>query len=63
MSFPAVFSQVIQLIPRTQFQEWVAKHDADKRTRKLDSWTWFGSLLFGQLTKRAVKLGLFTAEI
>ena len=50
MSVPTVFSQVIQLIPRTEFQSWVAKHDADKRTRKLDSWTWFGSLLFGQLT-------------
>lgn len=50
MAFPTVFSQVIQLIPRTEFQSWVAKHDADKRTRKLDSWTWFGALLFGQLT-------------
>jgi Transposase DDE domain/Domain of unknown function (DUF4372) len=50
MSVPTVFSQVIQLIPRTEFQSWVEKHDADKRTRKLDSWTWFGSLLFGQLT-------------
>ena len=50
MSVPTVFSQVIQLIPRAHFQSWVTKHDADKRTRKLDSWTWFGSLLFGQLT-------------
>ena len=50
MAFPTVFSQVIQLIPRAEFQSWVAKHDADKRTRKLDSWTWFGALLFGQLT-------------
>ena len=50
MSVPTVFSQVIQLIPRTEFQSWVQKHDADKYTRKLDSWTWFGSLLFGQLT-------------
>jgi hypothetical protein len=50
MSIPTVFSQVIQLIPRTEFQGWVEKHSADKRTRTLDSWTWFGSLLFGQLT-------------
>jgi len=47
---PTVFSQVIQLIPRTEFQCWVDKHGADKFTRKLDSWTWFGALLFGQLT-------------
>lgn len=50
MAFPTVFSQVIQLIPRTEFQSWVTRHDADKGTRKLDSWTWFGALLFGQLT-------------
>lgn len=50
MSIPTVFSQVIQLIPRSEFQGWVSKHDADKRTRTLDTWTWFGSLLFGQLT-------------
>lgn len=50
MASPTVFSQVIQLIPRTEFQCWVDKHGADKFTRKLDSWTWFGALLFGQLT-------------
>lgn len=50
MAFPTVFSQVIQLIPRSEFQGWVDKHRADKGTRKLDSWTWFGALLFGQLT-------------
>jgi len=50
MAFPTVFSQVIPLVPRTEFQSWVTKHGADKRTRKLDSWTWFGALLFGQLT-------------
>lgn len=50
MAFSTVFSQVIQLIPRTEFQGWVTKHDSDKGTRTLDSWTWFGALLFGQLT-------------
>lgn len=50
MSVPIVFSQVIQHIPRLEFQSWVYKHCADKGTRKLDSWTWFGALLFGQLT-------------
>ena len=45
-----VFEQIIKLIPRTLFQEMVTRHDADKGLRTLDSWTWFGSLLFGQLT-------------
>lgn len=50
MASPTVFSQLIKLIPRTQFQEFVAKHDGDARVRSLDCWTWFGALLFGQMT-------------
>jgi hypothetical protein len=50
MASPTVFSQVIQLIPRTEFESFVAKHDADKGVRILDSWTWFGAMLCGQLT-------------
>jgi Transposase DDE domain/Domain of unknown function (DUF4372) len=50
MALPTVFSQIIQIIPRIEFQSWVAKHAADKGTRTLDTWTWFGALLFGQLT-------------
>ena len=50
MAQPTVFEQVIKLIPRTEFQSIVYKNDGDKGTRSLDCWTWFGSLLFGQLT-------------
>lgn len=50
MAQPTVFSQLIKLIPRSQFQEFVAKYDGDVRVRSLDCWTWFGSLLFGQMT-------------
>ena len=50
MASPTVFSQLIKLIPRTQFQELVTRHDGDKRVRSLDCWTWFGALLFGQMT-------------
>lgn len=50
MAQSTVFEQIIKLIPRTQFQSLVARHDADKFTRTMDSWTWFGALLFGQLT-------------
>jgi len=50
MASATVFSQVIQLIPRSEFQGWVTEHDADRGVRRLDSWTWFGAMLFGQLT-------------
>lgn len=50
MAFPTVFSQVIQLIPRTEFEAIVARHNGDARTRSLDCWSWFGALLFGQLS-------------
>ena len=50
MAQSTVFEQIIKLIPRTQFQSIVHRHDADKFTRRMDSWTWFGALLFGQMT-------------
>jgi len=50
MAFSTVFEQVVKQIPRTEFQSWVHNHNADKGTRKLDTWSWFGALLFGQLT-------------
>jgi putative transposase len=46
----SVFSQIIKLIPRSQFEEAVAKYNGDKRTRSLNCWTWFGSLIFSQLS-------------
>ncbi|MBL7556170.1 MAG: DUF4372 domain-containing protein [Bdellovibrionaceae bacterium] len=39
MAQSTVFEQIIKLIPRTQFQSIVARHDADKFTRTMDSWT------------------------
>ncbi len=50
MARSTVFSQVIKLIPRTEFESMVARHGGDRRVRSLDCWTWFGSLLFGQMT-------------
>jgi hypothetical protein len=40
----------MKLIPRSEFESIVAKHGADKGVRSLNHWTWFGALLFGQLT-------------
>ena len=50
MAQPTVFSQLIKLIPRTEFEAIVARHGGDARVRSLNCWTWFGSLLFGQMT-------------
>jgi hypothetical protein len=50
MAQNTVFHQVIKLIPRIEFESCVAKNDGDKGIRSLNCWTWFGTLLFGQLT-------------
>lgn len=50
MAQNTVFHQIIKLIPRTHFQTLVHQYEGDKKVRTLDCWTWFGALLFGQLT-------------
>jgi hypothetical protein len=45
-----VFEQVIKLISRRDFEASVLKHNGDQGVRELNCWSWFGSLLFGQLT-------------
>lgn len=45
-----VLSQALQYLPKFQFQKFVRAHRGDHRVRRLDCWTWFGALLFGQLT-------------
>jgi hypothetical protein len=50
MGQPTVFSQIIKLVPRSEFQASVYRHRGDHGVRNLDCWTWFGALLFGQLT-------------
>jgi len=50
MSQPNVFEQIIKLVPKHSFRAAVAKFDGDSFKRRLDCWTWFGALLFGQLS-------------
>lgn len=50
MAQPTVFSQIIKLIPRTEFEASVHRYNGDHGIRQMDCWTWFGALLFGQLT-------------
>lgn len=51
MAQNTVFHQIVKLIPRSLFESFVTAHDGDKGVRSLDSWTWFGSLLFSQLSR------------
>lgn len=50
MSQNNVFEQIIKKIPRREFERAVAKFDGNRHVTQLDCWTWFGALLFGQLT-------------
>lgn len=50
MAQNTVFAQLIKLIPRTEFQSYVNKYNGDRGVRSMDCWTWFGALLFGQMT-------------
>jgi len=50
MGYSSVFSQVVNIVPRTEFEAIVARHNGDRGVRTLDCWTWFGALLFGQMS-------------
>jgi putative transposase len=50
MAQNTVFSQLIKQIPRSQFESWVHQHNGNKGIRSMDCWTWFGALMFGQLS-------------
>jgi putative transposase len=50
--YRTVFEQLLNYIPRHEFQSSVRRHESDRNSRRLSTWTWFGALLFGQLTGR-----------
>lgn len=62
----SVLSQLLQWIPRHEFQIGVDKYEGDKRARHLKCWGQFVALLFGQLTGhsslRAITAGLKGAQ-
>ncbi len=47
-----VFSQVLSLVNRYEFQKCVNRYNGDYRTRGLNCWNQFAQLFFGQLTGR-----------
>ncbi|MBF0107400.1 MAG: IS4 family transposase [Deltaproteobacteria bacterium] len=66
MRLPTVFGQLLQWIPRDEFQKNVDEFEGDKKTRKLKCWGQFVALLFGQLTGhsglRPITAGLKTVK-
>jgi hypothetical protein len=47
-----VFSQVLSIVNRYEFQKCVNRYNGDYRTRDLNCWNQFAQLFFGQLTAR-----------
>lgn len=47
-----VFAQLLQFIPRYEFEKYVSAYNGDFRTRELNCWNQFIQLFFGQLTSR-----------
>lgn len=45
-----VFTQVLSLVSRYEFERCVERYNGDFRTRELTCWNLFGQLFFGQLT-------------
>src|SRR5258708_13265976 len=45
----SIFSQILQLIPRPEFEAAVKEHKAERHARGFSSWTQFIAMLFCQL--------------
>lgn len=56
-----LFSQVLQFIPRHEFQKSVDRHFGDKGVRTLTCWGQFATLLFGQITGHSSIRSMTTA--
>lgn len=50
MNTPTILGQLLQWIPRLEFQKIVDEYEGDKKVKKLECWGQFVALLFGQLT-------------
>jgi len=47
-----VFAQLLQFIPKYEFDKYVSAYNGDFRTREFNCWNQFIQLFFGQLTSR-----------
>lgn len=50
MNTPTILGQLLQWIPRLEFQKIVDEYEGDKKVKKLQCWGQFVAILFGQLT-------------
>lgn len=61
----SLFNQILQLVPRDIFNTLVSKHNSDKHSKGLNSWTHFVSMMFCHLSKssslREISTGLLSA--
>jgi len=62
----SIFSQILQLIPRLQFEARVQEHEAERHARGFSSWAQFIAMLFCQLghaqSLREIRGGLAACE-
>ncbi len=62
----SLFSQILSLIPRSLFQDLVAKHKVEYRSKGFSSWDQFVSMLFCQFAQaaslREITMGLQSCE-
>ena len=60
--YHTILGQILQLIPRFEFQKAVKKHKTEKHSKGFSSWSHFVSMLFGQLAGidalRGIEAGL-----
>jgi len=60
--YHTILGQILQLIPRFEFEKAVKQHNAEKGSKGFRSWTHFVSMLFGQLAGidalRGIEAGL-----
>lgn len=45
-----LFSQILSIIPRDSFQKLVSRHESDKHSKGINTWTHFVSMLFCQFS-------------
>ena len=62
----SIFSQMLQLVPRWEFQSAVEKHQAERHARGFDCWDQFIGMMFCQLGRaqslREITGGLAACE-
>lgn len=59
--YSSILNQLLNLIPRHEFQRIVDGHQGDKRVRSFNCWRQFVCLFFGQLTGQHTLRDLITA--